>query len=350
MIEHGEWLEMFFSEGRRRLMAEENAAEVLAWANKELMRMSASPTGSGIIDIPESVNVYEGIMSDRQEFFDLPPSAQKRLLFPWKSWNDKIDPLPGGMLMTLAGADGAGKTTYGECIAEWYARQGFKVVYYHFELSHTVMLDRRAARWSGLSIRQLKSELGAYEREQVSKSNAFIRSWGGNIQYVHCPGSTMESLTRSMKNLAIDGKCEVAVVDYLEKAQASPVQLKAYGQNVFQREADNVEQLKSTAERLEIPVVMISQLNKVGKSVSADELDRTHIRGAGEKTEKANVVVLIRRDRDAATGDYSPVVDVRIDKNTLGATGSFRQLMTPEFFRVSDADFERVELPRGGGR
>jgi hypothetical protein len=58
------------------------------------------------------------------------------------------------------------------------------------------------------------------------------------------------------------------------------------------------------------------------------------MRGAGEKSEKANLVVIIKRERIA--DGYSNEVEVMIDKNTMGGTGSFKQMMAPEYYRVGD--------------
>jgi len=344
MLTKAELLDSFFREGQRRILASEDADGVATWMRREVDRLLAVATPSGVMDVPESVSFYEMMMADREAFYSQPKDEQRRLTFPWRSWNDRIDPLPGGMLMTLAGADGAGKSTYGECIAEWYARLGFKVVYFHFELSHQVMLDRRMARWSGMSIRELKSDMTPEQKKRVRVANQMISEISGNIFYVHCPSATMEGLCRTLTSMTNDKGVEVAIVDYLEKAQPSKTQLAAFGQNTFAREGDNVEQLKSTAERLGIPVIMLAQLNKQGKR-AGDELDRTFIRGAGEKTEKANVVVLIRREMDDVTNNYSDIVDVRVDKNTLGEMGSFRQVMVPANFAVKDAYIERVQLP-----
>jgi len=45
-------------------------------------------------------------------------------LWPWPSWNAVVRPLRAGMLGLVAGADGTGKSTYLECIAEHWAKGG----------------------------------------------------------------------------------------------------------------------------------------------------------------------------------------------------------------------------------
>lgn len=342
-----ELLDLFFREGQRRVMAGEPVDAIKSWMQRESDRLTAiaSDGGDGLMDIPESIDYYVSVLADREVFWSQAKEDQKRLLFPWPSWNKMIDPLPGGMLMTLAGADGAGKTLYAECITENYANMGFKVAYFHFELSHAVMLDRRTARWSNMTISELKGPMDHGQKERVRSALRMLSEIDGNIYYQHCPGASMENVVRTIKKLVAEHGVQAVVIDYLEKAQASATQLKAFGQNQFQREADNVEQLKSTAERLGVPIIMVSQLNKEGKRTASNELDRTFIRGAGEKSEKANVVVVFKRRSDEA-GEMSDIVDVKVDKNTLGPMGSIAQRLVPQYFRVEDVTITRMDLPR----
>ncbi|CAK0753044.1 hypothetical protein CCP3SC15_1920001 [Gammaproteobacteria bacterium] len=144
----------------------------------------------------------------------------------------------------------------------------------------------------------------------------------------------MEKTVAELSRLHAEGQLVVVVLDYLEKASASRRQVQLFGSNVYQREADNVEQLKNFAESTGIPVLMIAQMSKAGKDTSFDKMDRSDMRGAGEKSDKANLVILLRRDKVA--DGYSNTVNVLVDKNTMGGTGTFEQVMQPEYYRVAD--------------
>ena len=50
--------------------------------------------------------------------------------------------------------------------------------------------------------------------------------------------------------------------------------------------------------------------------------------------------MLLHREKLGSTGEYSPNVSVRVDKNTVGATGNFTQYMHPELFSVHDMEEE----------
>jgi len=292
----------------------------------------------GALDWLPSFDYYETIMGARATKSSMPEDERRDLDWPWASWNEKLDPLEPGLLAVLAAGDGMGKTMYAEYVAEHWAIKGLRVVFVHYELNHALMLDRRTSRHAMIPRRELKRGLLTKEqKERYDEAIPRLRAIEGNIRYQHAPGWSMVKTIAHLGAYKEENECDVVVLDYLEKVAPTPHQRQLYGTNHWQREADNVEQIKNFAEETETPVFMLAQMSKSGKSASFSGLDRTSIRGAGEKTEKANIVVLINRDHDEERG-YSNIVNVRIDKNTIGATGNFRQVMYPEYFNIVEEE------------
>lgn len=327
--------EVFAKEILKRCVAEEDPADLYEWMRSHLAHLGGGDTDAGLGWV-ESFDWYDKLMAKRDELALL-PLAQRRLVdWPWQSWNNLIDPMEPGMLASITAPDGQGKTILVECMSEHWARRRHKVVFVHYELNRTLMLDRRTARHTSIPVRTLKSgTMTPEQRALVASVRPRLLAWEGEITYLHTPGWTMERTVAELRSLQAGGRCDVAVIDYLEKAAPSQRQVKLFGQNVWQREADNVEQLKVFAESTDTPVIMVAQLSKAGKNTEAGRMDRNDMGGSADKSNKANLVVLVKRDRDA-TGSYSNTVHVQIDKNTMGATGAFDQWMQPEFFRLSD--------------
>jgi len=322
----------------RRCMAEDDITDLHNWLQDRLAKMKGlGDSKDGLLFWEDTFTFYEKLLAKREEYSKLPADQRKELTWPWSSWNNQIDALPAGFLAVLSAGDGQGKTMYAEVIAEDWARKRNRVVYVHFELNHSVMLDRRCVRHTGISMREAKSGVFTKaQRMEIQEAHKRLKQWDGGITYQHSAGWTMEQTVQRLYQLRADGKCDAVVIDYLEKGAPSTRQLKLFGSNVFQREADNVEQLKNFAETSETPVVMLAQMNKGSKTAGIDKVDRTGIRGAGEKTEKANLVILLNREWDEIQKSYSAMVDVRVDKNTLGPTCSFQQVMRAELFRIHD--------------
>jgi replicative DNA helicase len=241
--------------------------------------------------------------------------------------------LDGDGLFLLGDMTVTHNSSYAECIAEHWAHHGHHVVFVHFELSKIIMLDRRAARHTAIARRRLKlaGELTPTEFYALEEAKARLLAWPGEITYLHTPGQSLELVLRALAPLRAAGQCDAVIIDYLEKAAPAAAQLKAYGSDGEKREAADVEMLKSWSEQHEVPLLALSQFTKYGKNVSFSELDRGAIRGSGQKTDKANVVILLHPDKN-----HEGVIDVRLDKNTLGPTGTFRQFLDAPHFQVGD--------------
>lgn len=323
----------------RRVMAEEEAADIRAWLAEQISRLGGGDTTAAMF-WPESFDLVDQLQERYEQIANIPESQRKVLSWPWPSWNKFVDPLDTGMLGVITAPDGAGKTIYAEVIAENWAMQKNKVVFVHYELSRPIMMLRRTARHTRLTIRELKSgKLTMPQKQRIQDTRERLLSWEGYITYLLTPGWTMERTIAELVKLHTEDKCDVVVLDYLEKVAASRRQLQMFGNNLYQREADNVEQLKIYSETTGVPVLVVAQMSKEGKRTGADVVDRTAMRGAGEKSEKANLVVLLSREHTAE--GYSNIVNVRIDKNTMGSTGHVTQYMIPEYFTVGDVQSER---------
>ena len=333
----------FAQEMMRRVYAEEDPVQIQQWASEQIARLGGSSDDSAVLTWLQSFDFYEELLVKRSDDALLPADQRKTIDWLWDSWNRLLDPLEPGMLAVISAGDGQGKTIYAECLAEHWARSKNHVAFVHYELNRALMLDRRAARHTGITRRDLKSgRLTKAQSDLVFAMRPKLTAWDGYITYLHTPGWSMEKTVQELRRLKAEGNCDVVVLDYLEKNAPSRRQIQMFGNNAYQREADNVEQLKNFAEATETPCLMLAQMSKSGKATNSDQLDRTDMRGAGEKSEKANVVVLLKRERIA--DGYSNEVNVIVDKNTIGATGTFKQMMEPELFRVHDV--ERMELNR----
>lgn len=327
--------EAFAKEIMRRCIAEDEPEELRRWIAETVAKLGVSTSTDAIMTWGESFDFVYEMISEYERIAKIPEHERKVLSYPWQSWRDKIDPLEDGMLGLIAAPDGQGKTIYAESIAEYWASHKNRVVFVHYELNRKLMMQRRTARHTFISAREIKAGKLTYEqKEKIAASIDKLRSWDGYITYLHTPGWTIEKTCSELTRLKADGLCDVVVLDYLEKAAASNRQLRTFGTNLYQREADNVEQLKTFSEVTGVPVMMVAQMSKEGKTSDIDKVDRNGIRGAGEKSEKSNLVVLLKRDR--TTDGYSNIVDVLVDKNTMGATAQFQQTMQPEYFLVAD--------------
>jgi replicative DNA helicase len=267
---------------------------------------------------------------------------RKPMRFPWDALSRRVPWLRPGMLVVVGADSGVGKTAFLENCAEYWSQVGYRTSFFHFELSHQVMLDRRMARWSGVPITRI--EEGILD-QKVNDAIQRLSEWRGGIEYIHCPGWTMSKVAGTARKLAARGLADAVIVDYLQKARLN----FGDGLTPAQVRGQQVEVLKVLAEQLAIPVLLASQVNRTAFLMR--QVSRHALRDSGEIEEKANVVVLLQRDvlEDdlystsglppvliAEAGSMSPQTKVVVDKNTMGQTGVGQLLFTGPRFSFED--------------
>ena len=269
--------------------------------------------------------------------------------WPWPSWNAVIRPLRPGMLGLVAGADGTGKSTYLECIAEHWAKGGLHVIYVHLEDDLEYKLDRRLARWARVPLSSIEDgKLLQAERAAIDNAQMLLDRQAVTLHYYHAPGLSMTEIVRELESKAAEGVCQAVVFDYLDKVQPSRSQVKLFGDNLWERQGADVEMLKTFAEKQRVPVLTASQGNK--QMQEAGVQTRRNINGSGAKTQKAQMVAILTRDivgkdglRDetgrvlAEPGEYSPFIDLRVDKQNRGKIGvTLKQYLLGRYFDIRD--------------
>lgn len=275
-----------------------------------------------------------------------------RFDWPWFSWNNngRVRALRPGMVGILAAPDGIGKTSYLECIAEHWASRGYHVVYVHLEDSLEYKLDRRLCRRASVVMDRVESgDFSEEEQERVDNAIEDMGLWADYLHYYHAAGESMTTIVRELEARVAEGVCHAVVFDYLDKVQASRGQVKLFGDQGWERQANDMEQLKSFAEKAKVPVFTATQGNKSMQDGGTQT--RRAIQGSGQKSQKAQLVMILTRDlvgdnglrdRDgkvvAEAGEYSPIAKIRIDKQNIGKTGELQQYLVGKYFSVRDLE------------
>lgn len=261
--------------------------------------------------------------------------------FPWERISKFIKYVREGMLVCVAAGSSVGKTAFLECWAEYLAQRGLNVAFFHLELSHQVMLDRRMCRHSGVPMDQIED---GYMGPETTSASERLREWKGGITYIHAPGWTAQRIAGQSRMLRDKGLCDVAIVDYFQKMRM----IFTAGNNVAQARGQQAETLKICSEQLGIPFIVASQFSKASKQKARKTAD--DIRDTGELEEKSNIVITLDRevlDEDlpnAKAGERNPMTKGRVDKNTMGKTGDFPLYYDGARFQFTDVDYnEYVE-------
>lgn len=322
--------------------------ELYAWIHERLQHMSPRRNSGDehILFGPNVRDYYAMLLNERAN--EAEAGTRVDWDWYWASWQRIVRPMRPGEIAMLTMPDAGGKTTYFGMVAEHWAGKGKPVYLYHLENSKAELIDRRTCRWAGVELAKLElGTLTLQERNRVDDTQARIdTTWGRNLHYADCPGWTMGAIIADMKR-RVDEGAGAFVIDYFDKCQPDPFLVKAFG-NKDHRDAAMLEQLKIFAEQAGVPVFTGTQLRKSGKEAGLDAT-RNDMSGTGDKSNKAQLVILADRQRAgedgirdkagrviAEPGEYSPVITVTVDKQNRGRTGRFRQYFDGARHRVLD--------------
>jgi len=340
------WLrktQRFAGEVVKRLTTGAKPMEVYEWATSEMLALTPYSKHRNVMLGEDTFPFYDRVLAER-----MAQSAAGKVLgylWPenWYHWTELIPALRGGMIGLIGAGTKVGKSAYLECIAERWARLGHQVVMVHLEDALDYKLDRRTARHSSVPIEVLEGGVLDQEQQQrVLSANAMMNFWGKNLHYLPAPGWTMSQIVHELQEMAQAGQCDAVVLDYMDKVMASPLQSKLFGSNIWERQAHDMEQLKSFAEKANVPVMTATQ----GRKGFDGAVDLDSLQGTGQKAHKAQLVVLLHRPKvkDAAeaqrvggkVGGMSPIVRVVVAAQNRGESGEFQQRFDGKTFSVYD--------------
>lgn len=257
--------------------------------------------GSSIID-----DVLEATWEDRVT-----------LTSPWPSLNAIIDGYEPGRVYTVAARPGGGKSIAMLDTALWFMRKHKKAAAItSLEMPANEVLLRALANMSGVDYRKIKNprEMNDFQlgrlREARDEFKRLPTLWIDDR-----PDQTVEmmrSFVRQAKNRSDLG---FLGVDYVQLFKPSAG--RKFGTR--QEEVAHMSrQIKMTAKAMEIPVMMLAQLNRVeGKP------KLTNLRESGSLEQDSDVVILLHREMDEQTGVPSSDLDAIVAKHRSGPQDGF---------------------------
>lgn len=119
----------------------------------------------------------------------------------------------------------------------------------------------------------------------------------------------------------------IIVVDYLQLATAQVGRMANREQQISRISAG----LKNMAKELKVPVVALSQLNRIHYT---ERPDLSNLRESGAIEQDADVVCFLWREEDLPLGQKSPILNLAIDKNRHGPLTATQIVYKPDSARL----------------
>jgi replicative DNA helicase len=306
----------------RKIEENEDIGDVMTWQYKQIELLQAGMTGNRTarhILIP----MKEGV-ADMYVRRDL---RKKGRSLGITTGLLNIDRIMGGWqksdLIIIAARPAMGKTVFALNFARSAAQAGHPVVIFSLEMSEKSLADRLLISESGVNAYNYR--IGRVDDEDAVKVEKALGVYHNLPIHIDDNASvSMSHIHSTIRQMNRQGKCELAIIDYLQLISGDKAKNSYREQEISQMSRG----AKKIAKELNIPVILLSQLNRESEKRNDRRPALSDLRESGAIEQDADIVCLLHRPeyyRSTLEVDNVIVnngIEFIIAKYRNGATGS----------------------------
>lgn len=203
--------------------------------------------------------------------------------------DDCLGGLEGGDVTVIGARPGVGKSAIVTQMIGQMAEKDYNIVYYNLEMNESQVYERFVSRMSeiGLTrVRRAKAFLGG-EKEAFDKANETLSGYSITI-------STGAKSVSEIRAECRHQRYDVIVIDYLQLIKAD----RRFG-NRASEVGDISKAIKALAMELHVPIIVLSQLNRISEMRETKEPTMAELRESGDVEQDAsNIILLWNLDED----------------------------------------------------
>lgn len=197
--------------------------------------------------------------------------------------DDCLGGLEGGDVTVIGARPGVGKSAIVTQMIGQMAQKGHRIGYFNLEMNESQVYERFVSRLAELSltrVRRAKKFLGG-EEEAFNQANEEMSGYDVII-------STGSKSISEVKAESRHQRFSVIIIDYLQLIKAD----RHYG-NRASEVGDISKATKALARELNVPVIILSQLNRVSESKETKEPTMAELRESGDIEQDASNIILM---------------------------------------------------------
>lgn len=197
--------------------------------------------------------------------------------------DDCLGGLEGGDITVIGARPGVGKSAIVTQMIGQMAEKGYRIGYYNLEMNESQVYERFVSRMSeiGLTrVRRAKAFLGG-EKEAFDKANDALSGYDITI-------STGSKSVSEIRAECKHQRFDVIVIDYLQLVEADRKSASRSTEVGYISKA-----IKSLASELHVPIILLSQLNRVSEIRETKEPTMSELRESGDIEQDASNIILL---------------------------------------------------------
>jgi len=226
-----------------------------------------------------------------------------------------LDGMKGGNLIVVGGRPGAGKSALALAITLNLSEESIPVYFASLEMSRVEITDRILAMRSRVPLKLIGR--GQIDAEQSGRIVRAGNAFGMEPFHLHDhSGITAARLASNVRRAIRKQGAKLIVVDYLQLMTPENRKDQRYLQVGML-----ALRMKELARSCNVPVVLLSQLNRESESRSDNKPKLSDLRESGDIEAHADVVLLMHPHIDPATKNKTGLHDVIVAKQRNGPVG-----------------------------
>jgi replicative DNA helicase len=264
-------------------------------------------------------------------------------------FDQMTDGLHPGEMIIVAARPSMGKTALAMNIVEHVAlnlEEPKPVGVFSLEMSTQQLVQRMLCSRARVNMKKIRS--GMLARAEHGKLNDAAAALSESRIFIDdTPGLTILELRAKARRMRDRHRIELVAIDYLQLCRST----SRRGQDNRQIEISEISAgIKALAKELEIPIIVLAQLNRQPEQRGGGKPRMSDLRESGSLEQDADLVALLVRpevyeeDEDAKS-DLAGKAELIIAKQRNGPIGEVPLTFIKEYTRFENAAFER---PSGG--
>lgn len=244
-----------------------------------------------------------------------------------KSGINDIDKITGGWqnqdLIVIAARPGAGKSALALEFARSAVLNNVPTWYFSLEMSDTQLAMRELGREA--RVRYSKLRKGEIDRLDFNGIMGFVDELSNRPLYVDSSSRLSISILRTKLLKAIHEKgIKFAIIDYLNLMES-----EIRSTNTVDKISEICKELKRLAKQLDIPIILLAQLNRDVEKETDKRPKLHHLKGSGAIEEYSDMVMFLYRPAYYHKDPNVPCMEpntlyIEIAKHKQGAVGDVK--------------------------
>ena len=242
---------------------------------------------------------------------------------------DDMIQLEGGDMVVIGARPAVGKSAFVTQIASNLSNNAKKVGFFNLEMLDKQMFERFVVSRSNISLTRLKRAKCFLGKEKEEYSKAVDSLMNDENIVISTGRKSVSDIKRECRNANFD----IVIIDYLQLVKPD----KTYRGNRAAEVGEVSKSLKELAMELNIPIIALSQMNRMSEMKEDKEPTMSELREAGDIEQDASVILLLwNPDKDDKT-----IKGCKAEKNRQGELGKAYFRFDGDHMKFKETEYKK---------